>query len=137
MNEDMTNFVDEDGEDAAVITITYEDGTEELVPIEPLGHDVTGTLTFDVEHKEHYDTCSRCGRVAEECTFDEGVVEGNVKTYTCEVCKGTYTETISGPTQPDDPQPTINNVIRVFGNTRYETSYEIANTMTKEVLGEE
>lgn len=29
MNEDMTNFVDEDGEDAAVITITYEDGTEE------------------------------------------------------------------------------------------------------------
>ncbi len=29
MNEDMTNFVDEDGEDAAVITITYEDGTDE------------------------------------------------------------------------------------------------------------
>ena len=46
--------------------VKYEDGTEELVPIEPLGHDVTGTLTFDAEHKEHYDTCSRCGRVAEE-----------------------------------------------------------------------
>lgn len=29
MNEDMTNYVDEDGEDAAVITITYEDGSEE------------------------------------------------------------------------------------------------------------
>lgn len=25
----MTNYVDEDGEDAAVITITYEDGSEE------------------------------------------------------------------------------------------------------------
>ena len=112
--------------------VKYEDGTEELVPIEPLGHDVTGTLTFDPEHKEHYSVCSRCGEeVREECTFDNGGITGDGDVvYTCTVCGGQYVVT----SKPE--KPVIDKVNRVFGNTRYETSYEIANTMKELNNGE-
>ena len=109
--------------------VEYEDGTFAFIPLEPLGHDITTELTFDKATHTHYTVCSRCGETREECTFDEGVItkvaEGTTPgtiTYTCSECKGTYDETYY------EEEPVL-EVTRIFGNTRYETSYNIASQM--------
>ena len=83
--------------------VTYTDGSTEKVDIVPaLGHDY-GDWTYNAESKTHSKACKRdASHVAtENCTFDEGAVtkeptetETGVKTFTCTVCSGTYTEEI-------------------------------------------
>ena len=83
--------------------ITYTDGSTEKVDIvAALGHDY-GDWTYNAESKTHSKACKRdASHVAtENCTFDEGAVtkeptetETGVKTFTCTVCSGTYTEEI-------------------------------------------
>lgn len=72
----------------------------------PINHDYSAWVYDGADAKTHTKTCSHANcehdTVTEACSFDEGVVtteptattEG-VKTYTCSVCGGTYTETIA------------------------------------------
>ena len=86
------------------ITITYSDGTTETVPGEKAtGHAYGETWTYDAENRKHTKTCANDAAhvITENCTFDEGAVtkeptetETGVKTFTCTVCEGTYTEEI-------------------------------------------
>lgn len=90
---------DEDG----YTLVTYTDGSTEKVDIvAALDHDY-GDWTYNAESKTHSKACKRdASHVAtENCTFDEGAVtkeptetETGVKTFTCTVCSGTYTEEI-------------------------------------------
>lgn len=83
--------------------VTYTDGSTEKVDIvAALGHDY-GDWTYNAESKTHSKACKRDENhvATENCTFDEGAVtkeptetETGVKTFTCTVCSGTYTEEI-------------------------------------------
>lgn len=98
--------------------------------VEPLGHDF-GNPTYDPQSKTHTYSCSRCGDTETEgCTFDEGKViteptedAPGVKEFTCSICGGTYTEEIAY-VPPETP-----SVTRIFGKTRYETSFAIADEL--------
>lgn len=114
--------------------IVYDDDTEEDVEIPALGHDPKEEWVYDSEQFMHYHECSRCGEHTDLalCTFDEGKVvkeptatEEGEMLFTCEVCGGTYTDTI----------PTLANqgVKRVYGSTRYQTAMLQANEL-KEFL---
>ena len=99
---------------------------------DPLGHECASEApVFNSETRTHSALCTRCEEnIEEKCTFDDGVViaeatilRNGVREYTCSVCAGTYTEEIP-------------YVARVYGNTRYETAYAVANEL-KTVLGVE
>ena len=112
---------------------TYPDGTHAYLPIDPLGHDYgDNELTFDKNTHQHYVDCKRCNeKVIEKCKFDEGVItteatpeKDGVMTYTCEICKGTYTEAIRYDNSALTP-----TVDRVYGDERCRTSLKIADEL--------
>lgn len=114
--------------------IIYDDDTEEDVEIEALGHDPKEEWIYDSEQSMHYHECSRCGEHTDLalCTFDEGKVikeptatEEGEMLFTCEVCGGTYTDSI--------PTLATQGVKRVYGSTRYQTAMLQANEL-KEYL---
>ncbi|MGN0443715.1 MAG: hypothetical protein ACI4F5_03775, partial [Acutalibacteraceae bacterium] len=62
-----------------------------------------GKWTYDAETRKHTRTCSNdpTHKETNSCTFDDGVITtaptcttDGVKTFTCSVCGGTYTETV-------------------------------------------
>ena len=114
--------------------VTYEDGTESFIPINPLGHDYEGKKwEFDKETKTHCMTCNRCDEeLVADCTFGEAEIveeataeKAGTKKYTCEVCEGIYTEEYHLENAKDT------NVYRIFGDTRYETAFKIADELKK------
>ena len=70
---------------------------KETREVESLGHE-WGEWAYDGKDvKTHTHTCTHdeTHKETEECVFDEGVLNGTIKTYTCQVCGGTYTENIT------------------------------------------
>ena len=55
------------------------------------------------------------------CEFNEGVTENGITTYTCKICKGTYSVKEEGPVIPE-----VEGVIRIAGLDRFETSQDIS-----------
>lgn len=107
--------------------VLYEGDTEPTyVPIPALGHDIE--LVYDKDAKTHSGECTRCDYVAdgEPCTFDEGVVTDNIKTYTCTKCGGQYTEEAEKPLPPYTEENG-----RVAGNDRFDTALEAAEQLKK------
>lgn len=87
-------------EEAGEARITYSDGTTGTEPILALGHDTEGQKwVYDKTLRKHHKLCKRenCGKKVDvaDCTFGEGVVTSGEKVYTCETCKGTYSEPYS------------------------------------------
>ena len=78
--------------------------TVEAETLAKLDHSYTGEYLFDEATKTHKQLCvNGCDEYGEAvgCTFDSGVVttdptctEDGVKTFTCSVCHGAYTETV-------------------------------------------
>ena len=100
--------------------ITYTDGTTENVPIPALGHD-WGEWVYDGEEaKTHTRTCKNDSSHTEtvNCEFDEGVVDGDVTTYTCKECGGQYTYTRVASDAP---------LFRASGDNRYLTALTAAD----------
>ncbi len=66
---------------------------------------------------EHVRVCARDSshREQQAHVWDAGVLNGNVKTYTCSVCNGTKTETVSDPQKPG--VLTVQTVTAAAGNT--------------------
>ena len=84
---------------AGATETTVEDET-----LAKLDHSYTGDYKYNAETKKHSQKCvNGCDEYGEEtgCSFNDGVVtteptctEKGIKTYTCSVCKGTYTEDV-------------------------------------------
>lgn len=78
--------------------VTYVDDTFIDFPVQKLGHSY-GEWTYDAANKKHTKTCAndikgdgKLDHVLEEsCTFTDTLKDGTI-TYTCEVCKGGYSE---------------------------------------------
>ncbi|MCR5173075.1 MAG: cell wall-binding repeat-containing protein [Oscillospiraceae bacterium] len=115
--------------------VTYPDGSEEFIPIPPLGHD-WGDWVHSEENgvHQHTRTCARCGeKETLPCVFDDGVVtkeatetEEGILTFTCTVCGATYTEII--------PRIVVDRgVTRVFGHSRYDTAILLADALKREL----
>ena len=111
----------EKGEETRECTVCY---TKETRDIDALGHKY-GAWSYDGESaKTHTHVCANDSshKETENCTFDDGVVDGNIITYTCSVCNGTYTEEIS-------VNPVIDSITRVYGGNRFGTSFAISDTI--------
>lgn len=102
------------------VTITTEKGDIYCINAKVADHD-WGEWKYDgASAKTHTHVCSAdpSHKETQNCEFDEGVVNGNTITYTCKICKGTYTQNIE--------TPDVNGVIRVAGDNRFGTSQKIA-----------
>lgn len=87
-------------EDNEVTVTTLERNTqisldeEESISFEGEGHS-WGEWVYDgAETKTHTHICTHdeTHKETENCVFNEGTVEGIIRTYTCQVCGGIYTE---------------------------------------------
>lgn len=98
-----------------------------------LDHDFTGmSYAFNMEQKTHTIRCIR-GDYEEttDCSFDEGAVtleptvdSVGIKTFTCQICGGSYTEEI--------PCLKIEKTVdRIFGSNRCETAFRSADLLLK------
>ena len=100
----------------------------ELVEGDVLGHDIQTIYNNDRTHVEH---CTRCDYTKNNsCMFDGGVITkeptkstDGIKTFTCTVCGGSYTEIIKYVV------PINENVSRIYGADRYATSIKSANVL--------
>ncbi|MBQ1340869.1 MAG: cell wall-binding repeat-containing protein, partial [Erysipelotrichaceae bacterium] len=86
-----------------------------------------GDWKYDGESaKTHTRVCDNdpSHKETEPCQFDEGVVDGDITTYTCKVCGGTYTVKEEGPVTP-----VVSGITRVAGGNRFGTSFAISDTI--------
>ena len=89
--------------------------TLEEITINPTGHS-WGAWEYDGEGKKtHTHICINDAEhtETEDCVFNEGVVEGNTKIYTCEICGGTYSETLTLPVEIKGSALVLEGVIQI------------------------
>ena len=92
-------------------------------------------------------TCSVCEKTAtanESCSFDEGVLEGSTRTYTCQHCEYSYSEEVtlytvsyivSGETAPES-QPVVANETVTLPNGDDYNEYTFVGWTTESLNGE-
>ncbi|MBR2623166.1 MAG: InlB B-repeat-containing protein, partial [Clostridia bacterium] len=92
-------------------------------------------------------TCSVCEKTAtanESCSFDEGVLEGSTRTYTCQHCEYSYSEevtlytvnyVVSGETAPES-QPVVANETVTLPNGDDYNEYTFVGWTTESLNGE-
>ena len=103
------------------VAITTETGEIYYLNVKVTDHE-WGEWKYDGEDaKTHTHVCSKDPSHKEtgKCEFDEGMEVGSFIVYTCKVCGGSY-DVNSGA-------PADKKVIRVAGETRFETSWKIAS----------
>lgn len=112
---------------AAAIELGYDDGSYGYAFTVELNAGVNYIVTFD-ENKSSGNNYLFYVEVAHVHTWDNGSfdIEAETVTYTCKECGATKTQAIY------IDKDAI--VYRIFGDTRYETSFKTANQL-KEVLG--
>ncbi|MBQ1522587.1 MAG: cell wall-binding repeat-containing protein, partial [Erysipelotrichaceae bacterium] len=103
-------------------TVCNEIITSEHVVVKATGHNYDKWQYDGEAAKTHTHVCANDPdhKETEPCSFDEGVVNGNVTTYTCRECGGKYTVTAS-------EEPEIEGIVRVAGDNRYQTAESITD----------
>ena len=103
------------------VVITTETGEIYYLNVRVTDHD-WGEWKYDGEDaKTHTHVCSKdpSHKETEKCEFDEGMEVGSFIVYTCRICGGSYAVNSGAPADK--------KVIRVAGETRFETSWKIAS----------
>lgn len=116
--DDEIDMIDHTREKTTTPATCTESGLEKVVctvckntlsetELSPLGHSFSEAWSTDV--LGHWHACTRCGaeNEREAHTEDEGTVSGNVKTYSCTICK--YVMRIEAASESDNNNNNNNN----------------------------